>query len=167
MAFDKHIDATLDVLFAAYALILAIVRVGDMRSEQSRVVVLAPTLAFLHPHLMYINLCTFDYGLNVLVCLLIGTIQLLLWITWAVVTKHPAQLQLWTIALFAPVTLFLRFYDFSYLWVPLDSDSLWILSAIPSSFLWWSFARSDAAYKTKLILKQRTEMLEEASKKVQ
>lgn len=62
MAFDKHIDSTLEVVLALYAFILAIIRVGNMRSEQARVVVLAPTLGALFPHLMYINLCTFDYG---------------------------------------------------------------------------------------------------------
>lgn len=62
MAIDKHIDATLEVLLAGYALILAIIRVGNMRTEQAQVIVLTPTVAFLLPHLMYINLCTFDYG---------------------------------------------------------------------------------------------------------
>ncbi|CAM6101653.1 unnamed protein product [Calypogeia fissa] len=160
MAFDEHIYVTLEVVLAGYALILAILRVGDMRSEQARVVVFSPTLAFLFPHLMYINLCTFDFGLNTLVCLLIGTIQHLLWITWAVIKKHPAQFQLWLITLFASLTLFFRLYDFSYLWEGLDPDTLWILSAVPLSFLWWSVARSDAVYQTKLILRKRSETID-------
>lgn len=155
MTLDKHIDSSLEVIFAAYALILAICRVGDFRSEQNRVVVFAPTLAFLVPHLFYINWCTFDYGLNMLVCLLLCTIQYFLWITWAVATKHPARLQLWSIALIAPLTLFLRLYDISNLWGVLDRDTLWILSTVPSTVLWWSFVRSDAAYQTNLILKKR------------
>lgn len=100
-----------------------------------------------------------------MVCLGLGAVQYLLWITWAVATKHPAKFQLGAIFLLAPLTLFLRFYDYSHVWEVLDPDSLWILATIPSSFLWWSFAKSDAAYQTKLILKKRAETID--PKKVQ
>jgi post-GPI attachment to proteins factor 3 len=48
--------------FLGYSLILAILRTLELRDEASRVMVAAPTLAFVTTHILYLNFYELDKG---------------------------------------------------------------------------------------------------------
>ncbi|BBN15742.1 post-GPI attachment to proteins factor 3 [Marchantia polymorpha subsp. ruderalis] len=152
MAVDKHLESSFEILLSMYALCLAIMRVGKMKTEASRVIVAAPTLAFLYTHLMYINYCVYDYGLNMQLCLGLALVQYLIWISWVSVVKHPGRYQLGLSAITASLVVFLRLSVMNAKWPFFngETEALWIASTLPLTFIWWSFAITDATYLTTL-----------------
>lgn len=58
----ERLDYSSAVALLGYSLILAIVRVFNVRDEAARVMVAAPLLAFVTTHILYLNFYQLDYG---------------------------------------------------------------------------------------------------------
>ncbi|XP_020094810.1 post-GPI attachment to proteins factor 3-like isoform X3 [Ananas comosus] len=137
-----------------YSLILAVLRTFNVKDEASRVMVAAPLLAFLTTHILYLNFYELDYGLNMKVCLAIGIAQMLLWAVWSVVTRHPSSIKLWVIAIGATLAVLLEISDFPPYKGYVDAHSLTHAIVLPLSFLWWSFVKDDAEFRTAALTKK-------------
>ncbi|KAH6554729.1 hypothetical protein KP509_1Z311100 [Ceratopteris richardii] len=87
-------------------------------------------------------------GLNMVVCSVMGVLQLLMWIFWSWFARHPARYKVWFVALSSGTAMLLEIYDFPPIWGIFDAHSLWHAATIPLTFIWWSFVKEDAILRT-------------------
>ncbi|OAY48237.1 post-GPI attachment to proteins factor 3 [Manihot esculenta] len=150
----EKLDYSSAVALLGFTLILAILRAFNVRDEAARVMVAAPLIAFITTHIMYLNFYNLDYGLNMKVCGAMGVAQLLIWAVWAGVTRHPSQWKLWVVVVGGGLAMLLELYDFPPYRGFVDAHALWHASTIPLTYLWWSFVRDDAEFRTSSLLKK-------------
>lgn len=93
-------------------------------------------------------------GLNTKVCVAMGVVQLLVWAIWAGVTRHPSRWKLWFVVVGGGLAMLLEIYDFPPYKGYFDAHALWHATTIPLSYLWWSFVRDDAEFRTSSLLKK-------------
>lgn len=93
-------------------------------------------------------------GLNMTVCVGMGVIQLLIWAIWGGVSGHPSRWKLWVVVLGGAIAMLLEIYDFPPYLGLVDAHALWHATTIPLTYLWWSFVRDDAEYRTSVLLKK-------------
>lgn len=81
-------------------------------------------------------------------------VQLVIWSIWAVMARHPCRWKLW-IAIFGDgLALLLQVLDFPPYQGLVDAHALSQASAIPITYIWWSFFKDDVEYRTTLLLKK-------------
>lgn len=148
----EALDYSSAIAVVGFGILLAIIRTASIRVEASRVMVAAPVLAFFGAHIGYMNFYRFDYGWNILVCSVVGVTQLLLWMIWAALVRHPSALLVWASSILTGLALLLELYDFPPYWGLLDAHALWHAATIPITLMWWAFLRQDATYQTKMAL---------------
>lgn len=93
-------------------------------------------------------------GLNKKVCVTMGIAQLLIWAVWAGVTRHPSRWKLWVVVVGGGLAMLLDIYDFPPYWGFVDGHALYHATSIPLTYLWWSFIRDDAEFRTSTRLKK-------------
>lgn len=93
-------------------------------------------------------------GLNKKVCLTMTITHLLIWAVWAGISHHPARWKLWVIAAAAGLGMVFEIYDFPPYLGYVDAHALWHAMTIPITYLWWSFIRDDAEFRTSSLLKK-------------
>ncbi|KAH8486363.1 hypothetical protein H0E87_025393 [Populus deltoides] len=142
------------VALLGFSLILAILRAFSVRNEASRVMVSTPVIAFVTTHILYLNCYNLDYGLNIKVCVAMGVAQLLIWAVWAGVTHHPSWSKLWVAVVGGGLAMLLEIYDFPPYHRFVDAHALWHATTIPLTYLWWSFAKDDAEFRTSSLHKK-------------
>ncbi|XP_047316128.1 post-GPI attachment to proteins factor 3-like [Impatiens glandulifera] len=150
----EKLDYSSAVALLGYSLIFSIVRAFNMRDEATRVMVAAPLVAFVTTHILYLNLYQLDTDLHTKVCLAIGTIQFMIWATWASLTHSPSRWKLWGVVIGSFLSLLFEVYDFPPYLGYVDGHALWHLTAVPVSYLFWSFFRDDAEFRTATLLKK-------------
>ncbi|KAH1075481.1 hypothetical protein J1N35_027809 [Gossypium stocksii] len=150
----EKLDYSSAVALVGYSLILAILRVFDLRDEASRVMVAAPLVAFVTTHILYLNFYKLDYGLNMKVCMAMGVAQLLIWGIWAGITSHPSRWKVWLFVLWGSLVVFLEIYDFPPYKGFIDAHALWHAVSIPLTYFCWSFVQDDAEFRTSTLLKK-------------
>jgi hypothetical protein len=92
--------------------------------------------------------------LNMVVCGLLVAAQLFIWATWSLVTSHPARFKLWTAVCGAALASLLEIFDFPPLWGIFDAHAIWHAATLPVAYLWWSFVKDDATYRTEMLVKK-------------
>ncbi|KAK4350806.1 hypothetical protein RND71_030119 [Anisodus tanguticus] len=160
----EKLDYSSAVALLGFSLILAVLRVFNVRDEASRVMVSAPIVAFVTTHILYLNCYQLDYGklmlldhiagLNMKVCLAMGMLQLSLWAVWAGVTHHPSRWKLWVVVIGGGLVSLLEIYEFPPYMGFVDAHALWHATTIPLTYLWWSFVRDDSEFRTTTLIKK-------------
>ncbi|CAL9184633.1 unnamed protein product [Musa hybrid cultivar] len=150
----EKLDYSSAVAVLGYSLILCLLRVFDVKDEASRVMFAAPILAFVTTHILYLNFYEMDYGWNMKVCLLMGVSQLLMWAIWGGVTRHPSRFKLWAVVFGCALATLLEIYDFPPFHGYADAHALWHATTIPLTYLWWSFIKDDAKFRTSALVKK-------------
>uniref|UniRef100_A0A1D1XFQ2 Post-GPI attachment to proteins factor 3 n=1 Tax=Anthurium amnicola TaxID=1678845 RepID=A0A1D1XFQ2_9ARAE len=150
----EKLECSAAVALHGYSLILAILRTFNVKDEASRVMVAAPLLAFVTTHILYLNFYALDHGLNMKVCIGIHVSQLLLWAIWAGVTRHPSRFKLWTVVFLGGIALLLQICDIAPYNGYIDAHALTHATTIPVAYLWWSFIKDDAEFRTATLVKK-------------
>lgn len=150
----EKFDYSSAVALLGFSLILAILRSFNVRDEAARVMVAAPLLAFVTTHILYLNFYKLDYGWNMKVCVVMAVAQLLIWATWAGITRHPSRWKLWVVVFGGALAMLLEIYDFPPYYGFLDAHAIWHATTIPLTYIWWSFIRDDAEFQTANMLKK-------------
>lgn len=101
-----------------------------------------------------VNITSYFAGFNTKVCVAISITQLLVWAIWAAVSRHPSRWKLWVVVLGGGISMLLELYDFPPYHGFVDAHALWHATTIPVTYLWWSFVRDDAEFKTLTHLKK-------------
>lgn len=144
----ERMDYSSAVALIGYTLIVAIIRTLGLRTEATRVMVASPIVAFVSTHILYLNFYNFDYGLNMKICVAMGIIQIVLWTFWGAFTNHPRRFTLWFVVLSGASAMLLEVYDFPPFWGLFDAHSIWHAVTVPLTFIWWSFIKEDALFRT-------------------
>ncbi|URD79644.1 Per1-like [Musa troglodytarum] len=150
----EKLDYSSAVAVLGYSLILSLLRIFNVKDEASRVMFAAPILAFVTTHILYLNFYEMDYGWNMKVCLVMGVSQILMWVIWGGVTRHPSRFKLWTAMLGCALAMLLEIYDFPPFHGYVDAHALWHATTIPLTYLWWSFIKDDAKFRTSTLVKK-------------
>jgi hypothetical protein len=109
--------------------------------------------SLIHVHLCLCAKIPFS-GWNMKVCIAMGVVQLLAWAIWAGVTRHPSRFKLWIVVFGGALAMLLEVYDFPPYKGYADAHSLWHASTIPLTYLWWSFIKDDAEFRTATLVKK-------------
>lgn len=104
--------------------------------------------------LLQMHFCINFTGLHWKVISGIGGVELMVWGLWAALTSHPSRWKLRTFFVASILTLCFRMLDFPPYKGYVDAHALWRTAAIPLSYLWWSFVREDAVFRTTVHLKK-------------
>ncbi|KAL3627098.1 hypothetical protein CASFOL_028461 [Castilleja foliolosa] len=150
----EKLDYSSTVALLGYSLIVAIIRCFGLRLDAAKVMVSAPLIAFTTTHILFLHNYKMDYGWNSKVSVAMGTAQLLIWAIWACVTSHPSRCKLWAVVVGGGLAILLEIYDFHPYQGLLDVHALWHFSTIPITYIWWSFIKDDAKYRTSILLKK-------------
>ncbi|XP_059666668.1 uncharacterized protein LOC132312344 [Cornus florida] len=150
----EKLDYSSAVAILGYSLIIAVLRCFNVREEATRVMVSAPLLAFVTTHILYLNNYQLDYGWNMKVCVVMGVAQLLIWSIWAGVTRHPSRWKLWLVVVGGGLAMLLEIYDFPPYLGFVDAHALWHATTIPLTYIWWSFIKDDAEFRTTSLQKK-------------
>ncbi|KAJ9164437.1 hypothetical protein P3X46_024013 [Hevea brasiliensis] len=132
----EKMDYSSAVALVGYSLIL--LRSFNVKDEAARVMVAAPLLAFVTTHILFFNFYKLDYGWNMKICVIMAVAQLLIWASWAGISRHPSR----------------QIYDFPPYKGFVDAHALWHASTIPLTYIWWSFIRDEAEFRTSNLLKK-------------
>ncbi|GMH07973.1 hypothetical protein Nepgr_009813 [Nepenthes gracilis] len=144
----EKLDYSSAVALLGYSLIVAILRSFNIVDEAARVMVAAPLVAFTVTHILYLNFYKMDYGWNLRVCVILAVAQLLIWVIWAGMTRHPLRRKLWLVVIGGGLAMLLEIYDFPPYHGYVDAHALWHATTIPLTYIWWSFIKGDAEYQT-------------------
>uniref|UniRef100_M8BYQ8 Post-GPI attachment to proteins factor 3 n=1 Tax=Aegilops tauschii TaxID=37682 RepID=M8BYQ8_AEGTA len=150
----EKLDYSSAVAQLGYSLILTLLRTFNVKDEAGRVMFAAPILAFVTTHILYLNFYELDYGWNMKVCVAMGVVHIVAWTTWAVVTHHPSRFKVWIVIFGGALAMLLEVYDFPPYKGYADAHSLWHASTIPLTYLWWTFVRDDAEFRTSTLVKK-------------
>ncbi|XP_008795943.1 post-GPI attachment to proteins factor 3-like [Phoenix dactylifera] len=150
----EKLDYSSAVASLGFSFILCLLRTFNVKDEASRVMLAAPILAFVTTHILYLNFYQLDYGWNMKVCVTMGVTTLLVWAIWAGITYHPSRIKLWVNVFGVALALLLEIYDFPPYMGYADAHAVWHAATIPLTYLWWSFIKDDAVFRTSVLIKK-------------
>jgi hypothetical protein len=98
-------------------------------------------------HCVYLGCYKFDYGFNMMVNVIVGCLQGIIWMAWIV--QNSKKWYAWKIRLVVGLMIFgmsFELFDFPPVWGIFDAHSIWHLITIPVAYLFWDFIGNDARY---------------------
>lgn len=93
-------------------------------------------------------------GWNMKVCVVMAVAQLLIWAIWAGISRHPSRRKVWLVVIRGGLAMLLEIYDFPPYQGFIDAHALWHATTVPIAYIWWSFIRDDAKYRTSVHVKK-------------
>jgi hypothetical protein len=148
---DMKITELLDYFSAAslvlYSLFFAILRVYYIRNGVAIKALGVLFICLFVAHVAYLTIVTFDYTYNMYANVMVGTLQVMVWIGWYIRqrTERSDYAYLAIISgVGVSVAMSLELFDFPPLWRVFDAHSLWHLSTITLSIVWYKFLLEDA-----------------------
>ncbi|CAI7992339.1 Post-GPI attachment to proteins factor 3 [Geodia barretti] len=101
-------------------------------------------------HVAYLSMSErFNYGYNMAVCVIAGTVYAVVWTAWSI-KEWRRRHYVWkcvVAVLWGSCTVLLELLDFPPLLWAVDAHALWHLSTAPIPLLWYSFLTDDAKYE--------------------
>ena len=144
---DVYFTERLDYLSADVSIVIglyvSISRVFGLKSALSSFLCILVLSAGIATHFWYMLFVKFDYGFNVMLCILIGVLQQVMWCSWAVVVRHPSKHRLIVFVVLINAALSLEVLDFPPIAGLLDAHALWHLCTVPLTYMWYAFVFAD------------------------
>lgn len=141
-----YFSATLLVL---YSLFYAIVRVFHVL-KLTRTCLGLLFLCFYIAHIVYLSVFVFDFHYNMIANIILGSIQVSIWFYWFLTEKEGRSYGYLAVlsGIGVSLALCLELIDFPPLWRVFDTHSLWHLTTIPLTIIWYKFLLADVWYET-------------------
>lgn len=153
LAVTEKLDYFSAGLLILYSLYYALIRIFYLRHRLVLRALSVVVLVLFLAHVGYLSLVRFDYGYNMMASVVVGSLQLLLWVVWSIAQyvrktsrRHYAYLALVSVAGTA-AAMFLELLDFPPILRILDAHSLWHLATIPLMALWYRFVLLDTRHE--------------------
>ncbi|KAI9285481.1 PER1 protein [Umbelopsis sp. AD052] len=150
-----YFSAGFGILYSLYYAIIRLFYVRNALIIKGLTVMFA--LMFL-AHVSYLSFVRFDYGYNMLACIVIGSIQTNLWLWWSILQYTPwgdkqRRPYAW-LAGFSVIAIScamaLEVFDFPPWFGVIDAHSLWHAATIPLVAVWYNFLLKDTSYELTL-----------------
>lgn len=138
-------------LYILYGLFVAVLRIFHIRHRLAIAVWACLCAGAFTAHVTYLaRLPRFDYGYNMLACLIIGGIQTSLWLIWSIwnVKKRSYAWMAGVSVVLVSLAMCLEIFDFPPWLGTLDAHSLWHAATIPLAPLFYRFLLRDAYAET-------------------
>ncbi|KAI8063360.1 Mn2+ homeostasis protein-like protein Per1 [Gilbertella persicaria] len=156
---DKRLTTLMDyfsaALYVLYSLYFAIVRVCRIQKKSTMIALAVVCSCFYAAHIIYLTCYEFDYVYNMMANVMVGTLQVLVWVCWYVLQKldcHAIDRPYAYLAVMSgmgvSLALSLELFDFPPLWRVFDAHSLWHFSTIPLTIIWYRFLMEDMTFET-------------------
>lgn len=147
---DLPITELFDYGFA-YSMVLAsvvcmVLRMTAHQSRRLRGSIAISSILFFLSHFYYLSLDKFDYQYNMKINIVTGIVGGMGWLLWYMVTRKK-RIYAWKVLMFqvlAAFSLILEVNDFPPLWHTFDAHSLWHLSSLPLTILFYNFIIDDS-----------------------
>lgn len=127
------------------SLVCMVLRMLYARSVMLRGAIALGSALFFLSHFYYLSLEKFDYQYNMKINIITGIIGGMGWLLWYMVTRQK-RMYAWKVLAFqvlAALSLVLEVNDFPPLYYSLDAHSLWHLSSVPLTILFYNFIIDD------------------------
>ncbi|CAO3622467.1 unnamed protein product [Cunninghamella blakesleeana] len=142
-------------LLILYSLYFAILRLFYIKQAPLLFTLIFMVCYFMH--VFYLSVIRFDYGYNMLASVVVGLLQLSLWVGWSIrqyissscSTRRPFAYLAFLSVVGVAIAMSLELLDFPPLWRVFDAHSLWHLSTIPLMYLWYQFVLLDTNHELK------------------
>ena len=148
---DNIFTERLDYFCATFSILvllnIAIMRIFYLKQFKQKLITIIPTIIYFSWHCYTLHYVHFDYGWNMMMMVIFGSVYCLLWYAWCF--THPDAPHRWKIAVANTVILFMsgfEVFDFPPLWQLLDAHAIWHFSTPMCTYLTFSFAIDDAQY---------------------
>lgn len=116
-------------------------------SQTSRMLFAAGLILFYLRHMYMMHYVKFDYGYHVGLCVAAGVLQSLVWIGWAMFSKHgkqhPGRKYLLLFVACVNAAVLLEILDFPPIVDLLDAHALWHLATVPLVYCFFEFVKRD------------------------
>lgn len=148
-----YFSAGLLVLYSLYYAILRVYRLTQGLIIQALGVLF---ICLFVAHVGYLIIVTFDYVYNMYANVIVGGCQIAVWVGWFLVQtaqqtpaarSHYAHLAVIS-GIGVSLAMCLELFDFPPLFRVFDAHSLWHLSTIPLSIVWYKFLMQDTKHET-------------------
>lgn len=143
-------------LYILYGLCVAVVRIFYVRGFSAIVWSLFCGVLYI-AHVSYLsNMSRFDYGYNMTACIIIGSLQTNLWLTWSILQytrwgnadRKPFAWMAGLSVVLVTLAMCLEVFDFPPILEVLDAHSLWHAATIPLAPLFYRFLLRDTELET-------------------
>lgn len=83
-----------------------------------------------------------------------GITQLLTWSIWGVGADHPCRWKLWIVVTGSGLAMVRQMFEFPPYQGLVDIHATSHALTVPLTYIWWSFIKDDAEYRTSILLKK-------------
>lgn len=146
-----YLSADISMLIGLYVSFVRTCRIHSAQAQLLLAVLLIGAAAW---HFHYMLLVKFDYGFNVMVCVVVGVLQQCMWCTWAWRQQHPQKMQLFCFVVLINAALSLELLDFAPLAELLDAHASWHFCTVPLIYMWYRFILADVTWNVQLAPQQ-------------
>lgn len=141
-----------------YSLYYAIIRLFYIRNALVIKALTTVCAALFVAHISYLSFVRFDYGYNMLACIIIGTIQTSVWLWWSIwqytpwgdEKRRPYAWMAGFTVIAVSCAMALEVFDFPPWFGAIDAHSLWHAATIPLVVVWYKFLLKDTSYELAL-----------------
>lgn len=95
-----------------------------------------------------------NVGLNMIVCVVIGVVQFVIWVMWGFMMRYLVCLKLWIVVFGVMFVMLLEVFDFLFLWGIFDVYVIWYVVILLIMYLWWGFIKDDVIFRIELLVKK-------------
>lgn len=88
----------------------------------------------------------FDYGFNVLLCIVVGAVQSMMWGVWVGRIQHPGRCRMWVFLALLNTATALEILDFAPWGRLVDAHALWHAATVPLSYIFFGFLQQDVLF---------------------
>ncbi|XP_047135911.1 post-GPI attachment to proteins factor 3 isoform X1 [Hydra vulgaris] len=134
-------------LIMSFSILLSVARFSGIHHKLTYTSGLV-LLLILFYHTYTMNFIEFDYSHNMRVMIILGLVNISFWMVWCF--KHSYRYYVWKCVLTMVGTFLfasLELWDFPPIFYTFDAHSLWHLSTVPLTYLWYRFLYDDACYE--------------------
>ncbi|KAG2199374.1 hypothetical protein INT47_001556 [Mucor saturninus] len=155
-AWTERLDYFSAGLYILYGLCVAVVRIFYLRGVWAVLWTAMCAVAYV-THVMYLSsMARFDYGYNMMVCIVVGTCQTSLWLIWSVKQytrwgnseRRPFAWMVGASVVMVTLAMCLEIFDFPPIGQVVDAHSLWHAATIPLAPLFYEFLVCDTELET-------------------
>lgn len=134
-----YLSAAAVVMFSTAAATICTLRL----QPAPQALVLLVTVATYLWHCHYMLLVKFDYGYNVVLCIIIGVVGAVMWLVYCFAVRHPGRGVVVAFMCLVHGAMLFEVLDFPPLLGLVDAHCVWHLLTVPLVYLWYQFVFLD------------------------
>lgn len=153
-----YFSAGLTVSYGFFTAMVRVFRLDTPKNALYRYILIAICVTAYVSHVSYLSFVTFSYSYNMLANVVVGLLQNILWIYFAISSYREAVAtsapnvdntwKLWPMLIVLSITgaMSLELFDFPPIWNILDAHALWHAGTVLPTMWWYAYMKRDIQY---------------------